>query len=111
MFHDLCHTYGSHLAQSGLDRVGVQRQMGHARPSITMDFYVHEFETARCCEQVGELLVAALGGPVRTRNLTKSDQKEGPGSGSGLRHVRNGLNRNGSDGTRTRDLRRDRPAF
>ena len=36
-FHDLRHTYGSHLAQSGLDPVGVQRQMGHARPSITMD--------------------------------------------------------------------------
>ena len=44
-FHDLRHTYGSHLAQSGLDPVGVQRQMGHARPSITMDLYVHEFET------------------------------------------------------------------
>ena len=64
-FHDLRHTYGSHLAQSGLDPVGVQRQMGHARPSITMDLYVHEFETARRREQVGEHLVAALGGLVR----------------------------------------------
>ena len=26
-FHDLRHTYGSHLAQSGLDPVGVQRQL------------------------------------------------------------------------------------
>ena len=26
-FHDLRHTYGSHLAQSGLDPVGVLRQM------------------------------------------------------------------------------------
>jgi integrase len=65
-FHDLRHTYGSHLAQSGLDPVGVQRQMGHARPSITMDLYVHEFETARRREQVGEHLLAALGGLVRT---------------------------------------------
>ena len=65
-FHDLRHTYGSHLAQSGLDPVGVQRQMGHARPSITMDLYVHEFETARRREQVGEHLVAALGGLVRS---------------------------------------------
>ena len=64
-FHDLRHTYGSHLAQSGLDPVGVQRQMGHARPSITMDLDVHEFETARRREQVGEHLVAALGGLVR----------------------------------------------
>ncbi len=62
---------GSHLAQSGLDPVGVQRQMGHARPSITMDLYVHEFETARRREQVGEHLVAALGGLVRD---LKSDQ-------------------------------------
>ena len=43
----------------------MQRQMGHARPSITMDLYVHEFETARRREQVGEHLVAALGGLVR----------------------------------------------
>ena len=63
-FHDLRHTYGSHLAQSGLDPVGVQRQMGHARPSTTMDLYVHEFETARRREQVGERLAAALGGLV-----------------------------------------------
>jgi hypothetical protein len=45
------HTYGSQLAQSGLDPGGVQRQLGHARPSITMDRYVHEFETARRREQ------------------------------------------------------------
>ena len=65
-FHDLRHTYGSHLAQSGLDPVGVQRQLGHARPSITMDLYVHEFETARRREQVGERLAAALGGLVES---------------------------------------------
>jgi integrase len=65
-FHDLRHTYGSHLAQSGLDPVGVQRQMGHARPSITMDLYVHEFETARRREQVSDHLTAALGGLVES---------------------------------------------
>ena len=63
-FHDLRHTYGSHVAQSGLDPVGVQRQMGHARPSITMDLYVHGFETARRREQVSDRLVAALGGVI-----------------------------------------------
>ena len=67
-FHDLRHTYGSHLAQSGLDPVGVQRQMGHARPSITMDLYVHEFETARRREQVSDRLVAALGGVIPARS-------------------------------------------
>ena len=63
-FRDLRHTYGLHLAQSGLDPVGVQRQLGHARPSITMDLYVHEFETARRREQVGERLATALGGLI-----------------------------------------------
>jgi len=47
------------LALSGLDPVGVQRQLGHARASITMDLYVHEFETAGRREQVGERLAAA----------------------------------------------------
>ena len=56
----------SRLAQSGLDPVGVQRQMGHARPSITMDLYVHEFETARRREQVSDHLAAALGGLIAT---------------------------------------------
>ena len=65
-FHDLRHTYCSHLAQSGLDPVGVQRQMGHARPSITMDLYVHEFETARRREQVTDRLTAALGGLIES---------------------------------------------
>ena len=46
--------------------VGVQRQMGHARPSITMDLYVHEFETARRREQVSDHLAAALGGLIAT---------------------------------------------
>ena len=67
-FHDLRHTYGSHLAQSGLDPVGVQRQMGHARPSITMDLYVHEFETARRREQVSDRLTAALGGLIASES-------------------------------------------
>lgn len=56
----------AHLAQSGLDLVGVQRQMGHARPSITVDLYVHEFETARRREQVSDHLAAALGGLVES---------------------------------------------
>jgi integrase len=42
----------------------VQRQMGHARPSITSDLYVHEFDTARRREQVSDRLAAALGGLI-----------------------------------------------
>jgi hypothetical protein len=50
------------------------------------------------------------GSPPRSAgqwNLTNSDLSEGPGTRSGLRRPRNGLKRDGSDGTRTRDLRRD----
>ena len=41
--HDLRHTFGSHLVPQGADVVTVSRQMGHARPSITLDVYSHEF--------------------------------------------------------------------
>ena len=41
--HDLRHTFGSHLVRQGADVVTVSRQMGHARPSITLDVYSHEF--------------------------------------------------------------------
>lgn len=37
-----------------------------ARPSITMDLYVHEFETARRREQFSDRLTAALGGLIAT---------------------------------------------
>ena len=63
-FHDLRHTFGSHLAFSGIDPVGVQRQMGHARASITMDVYVHEFDSARRREQVERAPHSALGGLI-----------------------------------------------
>ena len=42
--HDLRHTYGSHLVRQGLDVVRISRQLGHARPSITLDVYAHELE-------------------------------------------------------------------
>ena len=60
-FHDLRHTYGSHLVRQGLDPVRVARQMGHARPSITLDIYAHEFEEARGRDDIAVRLVAAFG--------------------------------------------------
>jgi integrase len=46
-WHDLRHTAISRLIAAGLDVVEVQRQAGHARPSITLDVYSHEFERAK----------------------------------------------------------------
>jgi integrase len=60
-FHDLRHTYGSHLVRQGLDPVRVARQMGHARPSITLDIYAHEFEEARGTDDIAARLTAAFG--------------------------------------------------
>jgi integrase len=60
--HDLRHTYGSHLVLSGLDVVRVSRQLGHARPSITLDVYSHEFEQAQHAGDVEAKLTAAFGG-------------------------------------------------
>jgi integrase len=46
-FHDLRQTFVSRLIAAGLDVVVVQRQAGHARPSITLDRYSHEFARAQ----------------------------------------------------------------
>lgn len=43
-FHDLRHTAITHLIRSGADVAQVQRFAGHAKPSITLDIYVGEFD-------------------------------------------------------------------
>jgi integrase len=60
--HDLRHTYGSHLVRQGTDVVTVSRQMGHARPSITLDVYSHEFALVQHRESVEAKLNDAFGG-------------------------------------------------
>jgi integrase-like protein len=47
-FHDLRHTFASHLIiDIRLDVVQVSRMLGHARTSMTLDTYTHLFEEAR----------------------------------------------------------------
>jgi len=60
-FHDLRHTAITHLIRAGADVSQVQRFAGHAKPSITLDIYVGEFE-ARKSNDVGERLSAAFSG-------------------------------------------------
>jgi integrase len=57
-WHDLRHTAISRLIAAGLDVVQVQRQAGHARPSITLDVYSHEFERAKRSEDVRAKIAA-----------------------------------------------------
>lgn len=66
-WHDLRHTAISRLIAAGLDVVQVQRQAGHAKPSITLDVYSHEFERAKRSNDVRAKiaatgLAAVLGG-------------------------------------------------
>jgi integrase len=60
-FHDLRHSAITHLIRAGADISQVQRFAGHAKPSITLDVYVGEFE-ARKSNDVGERLSAAFSG-------------------------------------------------
>jgi integrase len=60
-FHDLRHTAITHLIRAGADVAQVQRFAGHAKPSITLDIYVGEFE-ARKSNDIGERLSAAFAG-------------------------------------------------
>jgi len=57
-FHDLRHTFVSHLIAGGLDVVVVQRQAGHARPSITLDRYSHEFANTQRAADVRARITA-----------------------------------------------------
>ena len=65
--HDLRHTFGSHLVRQGADVVTVSRQMGHARPSITLDVYSHEFAAVQHRDSIATKLTAAFGGIVPAR--------------------------------------------
>jgi hypothetical protein len=48
--------------RSGLDIVRVSRQLGHARPSITLDVYAHEVEAAQHADDLQAKLTASFGG-------------------------------------------------
>ena len=59
---DLRHTFGSHLVRQGADVVTVSRQLGHARPSITLDVYSHEFAAVQHRDTVALQLTNAFSG-------------------------------------------------
>jgi integrase len=56
-YHALRHPFASVLIiDLRLDVVQVSRQLGHARPSITLDRYSHLFDRARHADNLGERL-------------------------------------------------------
>jgi integrase len=62
--HDLRHTFGSHLVRQGVDVVSVSRQMGHARPSVTLDLYAHQFAAVQHRGRIEARLSEAFGGII-----------------------------------------------
>lgn len=64
-FHDLRHTFASRLIASGFDPVYVAAQLGHSKPSLTLDTYSHLYakhrRTEAAREQLGAEAQALLG--------------------------------------------------
>jgi integrase len=59
-FHDLRHTFASHLIiDVGLDVAQVSRILGHARITITLDIYTHLFEDARHARDIRTRMAAS----------------------------------------------------
>jgi integrase len=59
-FHDLRHTFASHLIiDLGLDIAQVSRILGHARITITLDIYTHLFEDARHAQDIRSRMAAS----------------------------------------------------
>jgi integrase len=61
--HDLRHTAITHLIRAGADVGQVARFAGHARPSMTLDKYLHEFEARKgndVASKLGQAFAAVL---------------------------------------------------
>lgn len=59
-FHDLRHTFASHLiVDLGLDVAQVSRILGHARITITLDVYTHLFDDARHTREIRRRMAAS----------------------------------------------------
>jgi integrase len=59
-FHDLRHTFASHLiVDLGLDVAQVSRILGHASTTITLDVYTHLFDDARHAREIRRRMAAS----------------------------------------------------
>ncbi|WP_212746923.1 tyrosine-type recombinase/integrase [Sinomonas gamaensis] len=64
--HDLRHFYASGLIADGCDVVTVQKALGHAKPSITLNVYAHLWPNAedKTRTAASGLMAAVLGVPA-----------------------------------------------
>jgi integrase len=59
-FHDLRHTFASHLiVDLGLDVAQVSRILGHASITITLGVYTHLFDDARHAREIRQRMAAS----------------------------------------------------
>ena len=91
--------------------VTVSRQLGHARPSITLDVYSHEFATVHDRDSIEAKLAGAFSGILAAESDKTLTNEGSEHSEPSSNKAETAWLSDGSDGTRTRDLRRDRPAF
>jgi integrase len=63
--HDLRHTFASHLiVDLGVDVVQVSRQLGHSKPSVTLDVYAGLFAKARHAEDIRQRMASSAFGAL-----------------------------------------------
>jgi integrase len=85
-FHDLRHTFASHLiVDLGLDVAQVSRILGHARITITLDAYTHLFDDARHAREIRRRMAAS-----EFASLLEADASTREGSVVDLRSGRRG---------------------
>ncbi|MGH8829108.1 MAG: tyrosine-type recombinase/integrase [Jiangellaceae bacterium] len=77
-FHQLRHSYGTWLVSDGVPINDVQRLMGHAKASATLDLYVHHQKTLD--GRVTELFDDFLMTPDHHDDSNDGDEDEGDGS-------------------------------
>jgi integrase len=101
-FHDLRHTYAALMVAAGAHPKYLQAQMGHSSIRVTLDLYGHLFPDANRGVLDALDTLTAPSTPHGAKPPTSTSKEKVP--------VTRDFE-DGSDGTRTRDLRRDRPAF
>jgi integrase len=70
-YHDLRHTFASHLILDlGLDVAQISRMLGHASPTITLDIYTHLFDDARHAREI-----RAAWRRARSRNCSTAQRR------------------------------------
>jgi integrase len=110
-FHSLRRTYAALRAELGEHPAITAAQMGHRDPRMTLRVYT-DVTGMQPKTRMGGLLGDDKWGSLGTSAQSNGGQEDEAASEPEPKSVAvAGTKRNGSDGTRTRDLRRDRPAL